>query len=160
MRHSSLPGSVGVHCIRHFGTTAQTMYEVISLIQDILRILEVWTATRGRTMNWYWNVGFDPLVTWRRQYISLNSFFIYKFYAHHDLESSTWQVLYVRSVLSRSVNSYIHRKSYIYPVPLLTFTYHHMILSKTIMISEGETMEWLLLFIFFTKSCTNVHHHT
>ena len=63
MRNFPFPGSVGVQWTRHCGITGWNIYMVISPIQKILRILEVWNMTRGWTINWSQNIRFDHLAT-------------------------------------------------------------------------------------------------
>ena len=63
IRHTKLviPGSMGIQFTTRCDATAWTMYMFIYPILNILRILEVWKGTRGRTKNWYLNTMFDPL---------------------------------------------------------------------------------------------------
>ena len=63
MGNCPLPGSVELQRTRLLGATTWTVYMFIYPIQNILRILEVRKGTRGRTMNWYWNIRFNPSST-------------------------------------------------------------------------------------------------
>ena len=62
-RNWPFSGSVKVQRMRRRGATAWTMYTFIYPIRKILRISEVQKVTRGWTMNWYWNIRFDPSAT-------------------------------------------------------------------------------------------------
>ena len=55
-----LPGSVELQYARRCGATAWAMYIFISSFQKFLRISKVRILTGGRTMNWNWNISFDP----------------------------------------------------------------------------------------------------
>ena len=56
-----LPSRIIIQCTRRCGATTWTMYTVIYPIWNILRLLEVQKGTRGKTMNWYRNIRFNPL---------------------------------------------------------------------------------------------------